>query len=187
MSRLSRLTIAPVLILLATSHFARAQFSLYGTVAESNYGYSFNNDSLIFSPDHISLGAGGFYNFPIQSRLTAGIDVRGSVSPYTTGGDKAAVSARFGFVPMRNPFRPYLQIGGGVIQARLPAFSNIVQAQTVTTAALDLALGLDIRLTHSVDLRLFELESGAGSKGSTRAGSASLSAGFVYHFHPSHS
>ena len=184
MKRLSSLIISPVLLLLAASHPAQAQFSVYGTVAATNYGYSFNNDNLTYSPDHLGFGFGGFYNFHVQSRLTAGIDLRGSVTPNSTGGDKAAISARFGFVPNHNPLKPYLQIGGGVIQAKVPAFTNIVQGQTVTTAALDLALGLDIRLTHSVDLRLLELESGAGSKGSMSAGSASLSTGLVYHFHP---
>ncbi len=165
-------------------HTAKAQSSIYGTVTVSNYGYAFRGESTTYDSDRFGLGAGGFYNFPIRSRFTAGIDLRGSFTPNADGGSKGFVSARFGFVPHHNPLKPYFQIGGGFIHAKVPAFTETVQAQAVTAAALDLALGLDIRLTPSFDLRLPELESGAGGNGSMTAGSASLSGGIVYHFHP---
>jgi hypothetical protein len=50
---------------------------------------------------------------------------------------------------------------------------------------VEFALGIDIRLTKSFDLRAFEL--GAGANGSTSSaisvGSAFLDGGVVYHFH----
>ena len=163
---------------------ANGQVSAYGTVATTDYGYAFNNDSLTIHSSSIGFGSGGYYNFPIQSRLTGGIDVRGSVSPKLSGGKKIFVSGRFGFVPTRFPLRPYFQIGGGVIQAKVPAFAFVASPQTVTQGALDLALGLDVRITHDFDWRALELESGAGVGSSSRAASASLSTGVVYHFHP---
>lgn len=171
-------------LLYTAVHAANAQSSIYGTLAVTDYGYAFNNESLTVSDDHLGFGAGGFYNFPIQSRLTAGIDLRGSITPSSTGGDKGFVSARFGFVPHHNPLKPYVQIGGGFIRTKVPAFFESVEAQSVTAASLDFAFGLDIRLTPFFDLRLLELESGAGVNGSTTVGSASLSSGVVYHFHP---
>jgi hypothetical protein len=163
---------------------ANGQVSAYGTVAATNYGYSFNGDSLRTGGTYVGYGLGGYYNFPIQSRLTAGIDVRGSVSPRVSGGEKAFVSGRFGFVPTRFPLRPYVQFGGGVIRTKGPAFAFLASPQTVTHGALDLALGLDVRITHDFDWRALELESGAGVGSSSSSASASISTGVVYHFHP---
>ncbi len=171
-----------LLFLCLTNQTSKAQTSIYGTVSLTNYGYAFNGNSLIVSKDEFGLGGGAFYNFPIQSRLTAGIDARGDFAPEATGGGKVFVSARFGFVPHRNPLRPYLQIGGGLIHAKVPRYSNLIGAQTINKGALDLALGLDLRLTPSLDYRLLELESGAGASSATSAASASLSTGIVYHF-----
>ena len=181
--RCSFILFSAILLLVAIRPVS-AQVSAYGTIGVTNYGYSFNGDSLTFSKDRVGFGAGGFYNFPIQSRLTAGIDVRGSVTPGTTGGEKVFVSGRVGFVPKRNPLRPYVQIGGGVISANVPGYSNIVHSQTVTHGALDLALGLDVRLNHGFDWRALEVESGAGVGSMSSSGSASISTGVLYRFGP---
>jgi hypothetical protein len=60
---------------------------------------------------------GGFYNFPIQSRLTAGIDGRMSYGLGTRGGVSVTGALRVGFVPKVNPLRPYFQLGGGVVSS----------------------------------------------------------------------
>ena len=180
--RLSRVFVAA--LFLSALVCAHGQVSAYGTVATTDYGYSFNGDSFTIGGPSIGFGLGGYYNFPVQSRLTAGIDLRGSVSPRLSGGKKVFVSGRFVFVPTRFPLRPYVQIGGGVIQAKVPAFAFLASPQTVTHGALDLALGLDVRITHDFDWRALELESGAGGGRSSGSGSASISTGVVYHFHP---
>lgn len=171
-------------LIVTTSHAAEAQVSIYGTVAATDYGYSYNRGSLNPRGDHVGFGGGSTYNFPIQSRFTAGVDLRGSITPATTGGGFGAASLRFGFVPHHNPFKPYLQIGGGFVTAKIPVyFTNSPSSQTVTTPALDLAFGLDLRISPSFDLRLIELQGAGGSKGSTNTGLGSISTGIVYHFH----
>jgi hypothetical protein len=56
---------------------ARAQVSAYGSAALTDYVFFNNHDSAAKSDTGGIIG-GAFYNFPIHSRLTAGIDARGS-------------------------------------------------------------------------------------------------------------
>ena len=63
-----------VLTLFAST--AQAQVSAYGMVALSSYGFSYQGRSFRFNNDTASPGGGAFYNFPIHSRRTAGIDGR---------------------------------------------------------------------------------------------------------------
>lgn len=163
-----------VLFLLFSGRAARAQAAVYGEIGVTNYGYSVHGGGLTVSSDRLGGTLGGFYNFPIQSRLTAGIDGHVGFGLHTNTGMKGFAAARFGFVPLRNPLRPYLEIGGGVVSAHLPSGS-------ITTGALELGFGLDVRVTPRLDWRAIELESAAGG-GTRNAGSASLSSGLVYHF-----
>ena len=131
--------------------------------------------------DTLGFLGGGFYNFPIQSRLTAGIDGRVSFGLGTRGGVSATSALRIGFVPHQNPLRPYFQIGGGVVSS---AGHDPLQAQRKTSGAFHLALGVDIRLTRSIDLRAFELgvAAGSGSNSNPGVGTAYIDGGVVYHF-----
>lgn len=171
---------------LACGQAVHAQTAMYGAVSVTDYGYTVNGSG------HFSVGSGGiggafggFYDFPIQSRLHAGLDAHVAFGGGSVTGVKGFVSGRFSFVPNHNPLRPYLQIGGGFISAHVPRLTNIVGPQTITSGALDLAAGLDCRLTRSLDWRALELESGAGG-GTKASGSASISTGVVYHFGPGH-
>jgi hypothetical protein len=161
---------------------AKAQLSAYGMVAWSSYGFSYQDNSYSFDNETASLGGGAFYNFPIHSRLTAGIDGRVLYGPASRGGTTADVALRIGFVPTHVRLRPYFEIGGGVVSAVAdpgPA------TQRVTNGALELLGGLDIRLTDSFDLRAIEYGGAVGSSSSGLAsGVAFLDAGFVYHFRP---
>jgi hypothetical protein len=119
-----------------------------------------------------------------QSRLTAGIDGRVSYGLGTRGGTSATAALRIGFVPKQNPLRPYFQLGGGVVSS---AGSDPLQAKRKTNGALQLAFGLDIRLTNSIDLRALEIggAAGGGSSSSPDAGTSYIDTGVVYHFpHP---
>lgn len=163
---------------------ANAQLSAYGTLSVSDYGYSFNGNGLTISPDRVGFQFGALYDFRVSSRVNLGIDGRGNVTPGTRGGAKGFASARVAFIPHQNPFRPYFQAGVGEIHARVPQSSFTVGAQSINKFGVDLALGLDVRLNHSLDYRILELESGAGFDNGhgTNAGSASVSTGIVYHF-----
>lgn len=163
--------------------FCEAQASVYGNVGITDYGYSVVNTSFTVNRARPGFAVGGYYDFPIQSRLTAGIDVRGGYTPGAIGGDKFLVAVRFGFIPNVSRLEPYLQVGGGLFQAKIPVGAGIVGGQTVTSGGIDLALGLDFRITPSFDYRVLEVESGAGA-GVKNAGSASISTGLVYHLHP---
>ena len=164
---------------------ASAQTSVYGEVSATNYGYTVNGGGLATSTDEVGGTVGGFYNFPIQSRLTAGLDAHFGFGTRTPGGFKGLVSARFGVVPTKFPLRPYLEIGGGFVSTRLPRLTNLVGPETISSGALELGAGLDFRVTRAVDWRLIEIEGAAGG-GTKAAGSASLSTGLVYRFASAH-
>jgi hypothetical protein len=167
---------------------ARSQVSAYGSVALTNYTL-FNNNSSAAKSDTAGIIGGAFYNFPIHSRLTAGIDARGSYGFGDRGGASAAVALRIGFVPERVALRPYFQLGGGIVSSTFstrqitgPATQALTPQPTrFTSGGVEFAAGLDVRLNHSFDLRAFELGAIAPTS-SMGAGSAWLDAGVVYHF-----
>jgi hypothetical protein len=164
---------------------ARAQISVYGAAALTNFGFSHNGNTS-FKSDTGGFVGGMFYNFPIQSRLTAGIDARGSYGFGPMGGTSVLGALRIGFVPKRVVLRPYVQIGGGVVSstADVDQTTGPLQTRRYTTGAVEFAAGLDVRLNESFDVRAFELGGAAGGSGSgTSVGTAFLDAGIVYHFH----
>jgi hypothetical protein len=167
----------------------RAQVSVYGSVALNNYVLSNNNNSAAKSDTGGIIG-GAFYNLPIHSRLTAGIDARGTYGFGDRGGTSAAVAFRIGFVPERVILRPYFQIGGGFVSSTFtnrqitgPAIQGLTTQPTrFTSGAGGFAVGLDLRLNKSFDLRALELGALAPFSSNGTVGSAWLNAGVVYHF-----
>jgi hypothetical protein len=169
---------------------ANAQISVYGTAMLTNFGlYNSSSPHISFKGDTVGFGGGAFYNFPIQSRLTAGIDARASYSPGTKGGTSAAASLRIGFVPHEVRLRPYFQIGGGFVSTDGYTFGMVgsqlyAYKNRTTNGAVEIVGGLDVRLTDQVDVRAIEYGAAAsGTSSSTRAGVGFLSSGLVYHFH----
>jgi hypothetical protein len=160
---------------------AEAQVSAYCMVGLSRYGFTYQGDTS-FKDDTASFGGGAFYNFPIHSRLTAGIDGRVLYGPASYGGTTADVALRVGFVPTRVRLRPYFEIGGGVVSS---VSSPGYEPQRITNGAAEFLGGLDIRLTNSVDLRAVEWGAAAGFSNNDRTSAVGfLNAGIVYHFHP---
>lgn len=163
-----------------------AQTSIYGTAALTNYVFDNDHTSAAKKDGGAAIG-GIFYNFPIQSRLTAGIDARFTESFGSRGGVSAAAALRIGFVPNRVALRPYFQIGGGVVSSKYGDNGAYYPGLTVpntryTNGAVEFAVGLDIRLTDSLDLRAFELGAAAdGAISKTVVGSAFADVGVVYH------
>jgi hypothetical protein len=179
--RLCRL-IFPLGIALLTlfASAAKAQVSAYTIVGLSRYGFSYQGDSS-YKDDTTSFGGGAFYNFPIHSRLTAGIDGRVLYGPASYGGTTSDVALRIGFVPTRVRLRPYFEIGGGVVSSVFDPGTP----QRITNGAAEFLGGLDIRLTDSVDLRAVEWGAAAGVSNNQRTSAVGfLVAGFVYHFSP---
>lgn len=179
MRLLSYVPLFGLFTLLAPITNASAQASAYGAVALENFCTDTSQTSC--KSDTVGLIGGGFYNFPIQSRVTVGIDGRVSYGPGTRGGMSATAALRVGFVPNRNPLRPYFQLGGGVVSS---AGDDPRQASRHTSGALQLALGVDLRLTNAIDWRVAELgaAAGAGSEANPAAGTAYFNTGIVYHF-----
>ncbi len=168
---------------------AQAQLSAYGSVALTDYLLVNNNDTAAKSDTGGIIG-GVFYNFPIHSRLTAGIDARGSYGFGDRGGSSAAVALRIGFVPEQVILRPYFQLGGGVVSSTFtigqitgpPTQGLTTQPTRFTSGGVEFAAGLDVRLNKSFDLRAFEIGAIAPASSTGAAGSAWIDAGVVYHF-----
>ncbi|MDQ2834983.1 MAG: hypothetical protein M3Y50_14835 [Acidobacteriota bacterium] len=166
---------------------ALAQTSVYGSIALVDYVFQ-NNGSSASKGNTGGLIGGMFYNFPIQSRLTAGVDVRGSYGFNSLGGALATAALRIGFVPHRVVLRPYFMLGGGVVTSTFsgrnitgPAEQGLTaEPKRFTSGAAEFAVGLDIRLNPSFDLRAVELGAAAGGTDQS-VGSAFLDAGLVYH------
>ena len=176
-------------VLLFASSIGHAQIAAYGMATLNAYGAS-NGSTISLKSTTGGPTLGGFYNFPIQSRLTAGIDVRTTFSPGDNGGNFTGVAFRMGFVPTKVRLRPYFQLGGGVVSTTVPVYVNPVfnvyapTNQRHTSGALQLALGLDIRLTDHWDYRVLDYGAAAGGSSSGSAGVGWASAGVVYHFGP---
>ncbi len=178
---MTRLCLLGIALLTLFGSAAEAQVSAYTMVGLSRYGFTYQDDT-VFKDDTASFGGGAFYNFPIHSRLTAGIDGRVLYGPASYGGTTADVALRIGFVPARVRLRPYFEIGGGVVSSVSdPGFDP----HRITNGAAEFLGGLDIRLTDRVDLRAVEWGAAAGvSNNDPTSGVGFLVAGFVYHFHP---
>jgi hypothetical protein len=170
---------------------ALAQTAVYGTVDVHEFGLTgggYGNGS--FKPANGSITGGAFYTFPSQSRFKAGIDGRFLYGPGYNGGSAYTGALRVGFVPNRNPLRPYFQIGGGVARTQLhqticSGFACNTTTSEATGGVLQLDFGLDIRVSEHFDIRAFDYGADAGSSnGDAHPAVAFLGAGVVYHFHP---
>lgn len=159
---------------------AQGQGSIYGTVAVTDFCIDTYSHTTCKS-DAVGFLGGAFFNFPIESRVTVGIDGRGSYGLGSRGGMSATAALRVAFVPTHVRLRPYFELGAGVVSS---AGHDPLQGTRHTSGAMQLAFGLDVRLTNSIDLRAAELGAAAGGgTGSTPgAGTAYLDGGIVYHF-----
>jgi hypothetical protein len=169
-----------LLAVTATAAIAHAQVSAYGIVGVNGYGFSYRGITPNSYNDTAGFGGGAFYNFPIRSRVTVGVDGRVFYGPGSYGGTTAGAALRVGFVPKVNRLRPFLAIGGGIVTSVLnPGFDPV----RYTNGALELLGGLDIRVTDSVDIRALEWGAAAGlSSTGTASDVGFLDAGVVYHF-----
>lgn len=95
------LLLSCAIFFLATAH---GQSSLYAVAGITNYGFThLTTNDYKFKGVTGDLGGGGFYNFPIDSRVTVGVDGRASYSPGDKGGFNAGAhsgSALF-LIPIR--------------------------------------------------------------------------------------
>lgn len=146
-----------VLIVALIHDTASAQdAAFYGTADITTYGYNtgYAND-ISFRTTRGGGILGGFYNFPIASRLAAGIDTRFGYSPTATGGTFGAAALRIAFVPHKVRLSPYFQFGGGYIHVSGSTGTTVFNGlSSVTTSSqgrngggAELAFGLDVRLT----------------------------------------
>lgn len=183
--------------LTSVSTTVHAQTSLYAIGGIANYGFTHPTpDATNYKGDTGGFGGGAFYNFPIDSRVTVGLDGRAAYSSGDKGGFLAGAALRVGFVPHHNPLRPYFQVGGGVVHSsyidsmyfydtasRVPV---VTTRRSVTSGAAQFVVGLDIRLTEHFDLRAPELGAQAGGGDGIQTGVGFLNAGIVYHLRSRH-
>ena len=177
----SKLFLASAILLLPLA--ARSQVSAYGAAAVTEFAVTpVNSSNLSFKSGTPGFIVGGFYDFPIDSRLTAGLDLRLAESPGAKGGTSAALALRVGFVPHKVRLRPYFELGGGLLSTSTNAelVNDGVRAGTYNNGALALIFGLDVRVTRSIDIRALEI----GDEASNVSGTGYLDAGVVYHFRP---
>jgi hypothetical protein len=170
-----------LLSVLRLSTAASAQISVYGTGAVAEYALEpASSSALFFKSGAPGFVIGGFYNFPIASRVTVGLDLRLAENPGAKGGTASAIAFRVGFVPHHVPLRPYFEIGGGVISTSTDAelVNDQVHPGTYTNGAAVLAFGLDIRVIHCLDIRVLDI----GSEASGSSGVVYADTGIVFHF-----
>ncbi len=170
-----------LLSVVGLSPASSAQVSVYGTGAISEYGLKpANSSTLSFKSGAPGFLIGGFYNFPLASRVTVGLDLRLAESPGAKGGTAGAIAFRVGFVPHHVPLRPYFEIGGGVIRTstNTELVNDQVSSGTYTNGVAMVAFGLDLRVTHSIDIRVLDI----GSEASGSSGAVYADTGIVFHF-----
>ena len=154
MTRLCLLAFSLGIVLLTLfASAAEAQVSVYGMAGLSRYGFSYQGDSYSFKDDTASFGGGAFYNFPIHSRLTAGIDGRVLYGPASYGAPRRTSPSASALFPRVFACGRISRFGGGVVSS---VIDPGVTPQRITNGAAEFLGGLDIRLTDSVDLRAVE-------------------------------
>jgi hypothetical protein len=175
------------------SNAARAQTSVYGAVTLTNYGfYTGNGSSINFKGAAGGLTGGVLYDFPIKSRLHAGIDARGSYTFGNKGGGYGGVALRIAFVPTHVRLRPYFELGGGFVSSSTGFYSGRYAGETgetnaqTTNGAAILLFGLDVRVNSSFDVRAIEYGAAAGGSSQDNVGVSILDAGVVYHLPHKH-
>lgn len=182
MSRLRSLWLPLCLLsVLCLLPVAGAQVSVYGTGAVAEYALKpVNSNTFSFKSGAPGFVIGGFYNFPIDSRVTVGFDVRLAENPGAKGGTASAVAFRVGFVPHQVRLRPYFAIGGGVVSTstNTELVNDGVRSGSYTNGAAIIAFGLDIPVTHSIDIRALDI----GSEASGTSGAVYADSGIVFHF-----
>jgi hypothetical protein len=195
MTLLRALTLSSAFLLACLCYSpAMAQTSVYGAVTLTDYGfYDYDGSGLDFKGAAGGLTGGAFYDFPIKSRLHAGIDARGSYSFGTKGGGYGGVALRIAFVPTRVRLRPYFELGGGFVRSsyndyffnQYNGYSDEVSGHTTNGAAI-LLFGLDVRVNSSFDIRAIEYGAAAGGSSPNDVGVSILDAGIVYHLPHKH-
>lgn len=96
---------------------------------------------------------GGYYNFLQRGKTEVGVDIRDSI----THGNSASlnsflVGVRIAAQPFSRPFKPYVQLSGGVGSSRAP--TALVRN---SRAQYDVFGGIDYTINRHLDFRMFEV------------------------------
>jgi hypothetical protein len=176
-------------IFTAFSCSGRAQTSVYAAVDATQYAYSSGNSGTgsyepgtgKYTADKVGVGfdGGATYLFPSQSRLKAGIDGRGMYSPGVRGGAGGFGAFRVVFLPRRNPWSPYFQIGGGVLSTTVLSGAIGRPRIRVSGGTANFDFGVNVRVNSRIAVRAIEFDGIAGSNVLL----SSIGAGVIYTLH----
>jgi len=162
-----------ILSVLAAALFAlpcQAQVAVYGlatfTAVED---IPAGTDLLIFttttayltnSATRPGFAGGALADIPHSGRFAVGLDLRETVSSGTTGGSLFTAAARLALVPRYSRMRPYALLGGGAASGHSPIFSGggfTGPTLASSNGVFVYGFGMDVRLTHSFDLRAIDV------------------------------
>jgi len=103
---------------------------------------------------------GALADIPHSGRFAVGLDLRETVSSGTTGGSLFTAAARLALVPRYSRMRPYALLGGGAASGHSPIFSGggfTGPTLASSNGVFVYGFGMDVRLTHSFDLRAIDV------------------------------
>jgi hypothetical protein len=155
--------------------YANADITQYGfsSSASGNGSYQPGTNNYSYYKVGGGLSGGAIQYFPSSSRLKAGVDLRGVYSPGKRGGAGGFAALRIAFIPHRNVFSPYFEIGGGVLSTTVYNVTSVTsgssnvsiteQSERIHSGAADFDLGLNIRVAPRFAIRALEISGYAGS------------------------
>ena len=178
---------ASIYVTSSSSRFSNVQTGL----ASTSSGYQEQYTNFWAS----GIGGGVTLNFLPIGPVKVGFDFRGSTRSGTAGSDSALAGLRVGFNPPIIHLKPYLQASGGYVGTRTvnlstnPSNPSQIVGGTITNkyAAWEVLGGIDVPLTHLLDLRLIELGGGTGmtvglSSNTPNISLFTVNTGVVLHF-----
>jgi hypothetical protein len=171
--------IASLLLFSLAAERAHGQTAIYVTSSSDRFSNVPNTSDFWTS----GVGAGVTLNFIPVGPVNLGFDFRGSSHPGTNGADTGFGGIRLGVHAPIMHVKPYIQASGGYVGTRsVNAFNGADVSNHYAT--WEVVGGIDVPLTHFIDLRAIEFGGGTGYNTSNAPNLSLLTfnSGLVVHF-----